>query len=205
MTVAATHHDDPGEPLRPVALPDRPASDDVPGMSKEGGDGGRDLSNALTVLRARVDEEFRVAERLDAKARQAFALAAGFFAVVQTVAFGSYQSGGINSDERIWLLGVVIFAGLALVNVAHKLRTSEELRPEADINPEAIIEWWDEAPADDPDYVSLQLLRELARVARERADSNRARQTHYDGVAAAARLALIVAGVELLTAIIVRL
>ena len=54
-------------------------------MTGRGGAGGKDLDQAISTLRARVDEEFRIAERLDSKARQAFALAAGFFAVVQTV------------------------------------------------------------------------------------------------------------------------
>src|SRR3954465_14757211 len=99
------------------------------------GDGGAvsgDIDNALTVLRARIDEEFRITERLDSKSRQAFALTAGFFAVVQTVAFGAFAQATVNGTERVLLLAAAVVAGGALIVVANRLTNGEELLEEAD-------------------------------------------------------------------------
>lgn len=184
-----TRHDPPGRPG------DQP---------QNGGGGGADLDQAITVLRARIDEEFRVTERLDSKARQAFALAAGFFAVVQTVAFGGFAERTVNGDEKVALLLAAVVAGVLLVRVALRLANSEELLEEADVKPQAIVKWCNEA-GNDREYVPVRLVTELARMADTRAKNNATRSGRYDQAAAATRLALIFAGMELLTAIVVRL
>jgi hypothetical protein len=198
----ATHNDPPGEP--PTPTPMRPAGDAPRGTPASGGSGGNDLRQAITVLRARIDEEFRISERLDSKSRQAFALAAGFFAVVQTVAFGAFAQSTVNGTERVLLLAAVVIAGGALVVVAHRLTNGEELLPEADVRPEAVVQWCKEA-GDDPESVSRHLVVELALMARRRADNNAGRARSYDRVVFATRWALIFVGLELLTAIAVRL
>lgn len=165
---------------------------------------GGDLGHAITVLRARVDEEFRISERLDAKSRQAFALSALFFGVVQTVAFGSFAEDSVNGTERVFLLAAVVVAGVALATVAHRLTGGEELQEEADIVPDAIVGWCNEA-GDDPEYVSSRLVRELGRVARERTENNATRGRNYDVVVVATRWTLILSGVELAFAIVARL
>ena len=53
----------------------------------------------MDALKASADQEFNIAERLSAKARQAFALAAGFFVVAQTVAINPALA--INGVEII--------------------------------------------------------------------------------------------------------
>ncbi len=176
-----------------------------PGAEQAGDGGGsaNDLEQAIAVLRARMDEEFRISERLDSKQRQAFALASVFFAVVQTVAFGSFAQGNLHTAQRAIIGGLAVVAGLVLVVVMHRLNDAEELRPEDDLRPEAVVNWCNEA--DSPGYVATRLVGELSDVARRRANSNKVRAGNYDSVANAARWSLIVTGVELLVAIALRI
>ena len=169
---------------------------------REGG-GRRDLEQAIAVLRGRIDEEFRITERLDAKGRQAFALAAGFFAVVQTVAFGAFAQIGVTSGERVLLAVLAVIAGLSLIVVAYRLTHGEELLEEIDVRPDTIVKWANDA-GDDPEYVSARLVTELANVANRRDANNATRAGDYDNIVDATRLALILAGVELIVAIVVR-
>jgi hypothetical protein len=204
MTAAAAPQDDPrpggtqrgGGQIASV----RGAAEDYAG---EGGGMADDLAQAITVLRARMDEEFRVSERLDAKQRQAFALASVFFAIVQTVAFGGFAQGNLHSAERAVIGLFAAIAGLVLVVVMHRLNNAEELHPEDDLRPEAVVDWCNEA--DGPGYVAARLVGELSDVARRRSNSNTLRAENYDSVANAARWSLIVTGVELLIAIAVRI
>jgi hypothetical protein len=130
------------------------------------------LEQAIGVLRARIDEEFRISERLDSKSRQAFALAAGFFAVVQTVTFSAFAQSSVHTGERIVLLAVAFIAGGAVAAVAHRLTNGEELLDEIDIKPETIVQWCNEAGRDS-EYVSVRLVGELSGVATRRAETTR--------------------------------
>jgi hypothetical protein len=168
-----------------------------------GGGTEQDLEQAIRVLQARMDEEFRISERLDSKQRQAFALAAAFFAVAQTVAFGSFAQGNLHSSARALIGILAVAAALVLVMVMHRLRDGEELRTEDDVRPDAIVKWCNEA--DDPGYVSARLVGELSEVAKRRSDSNKLRATNYDRVADVARWSLIATAVELLVAVALRI
>jgi predicted alpha/beta hydrolase len=202
MMSSAAQHDDPADAgSGPIELRQGQAVERS--STSHGGAGSQDLAQAITILRARVDEEFKIAERLDSKGRQAFALAAGFFAVVQTVTFGSFAQNTITSGERPFLLAMAVLAGACVAAVGHRLTHGEDLLGEADMKPEAIVEWCNEA--DENDYVAVRLVAELSRMARRRAENNAIRAKNYDAVANAARVALVVAGVELLVAIVVRL
>jgi hypothetical protein len=200
---AAAREEDPrrGVPGRSegqvASVPAQPAS-----QRGEGGGPADDLAQAIAVLRSRVDEEFRISERLDSKQRQAFALASIFFAVVQTVAFGGFAQGNLNSAGRAVIGLFAVVAGVALVVVMHRLNDAEELHPEDDLRPEAVVDWCNEA--DTPGYVAVRLVGELSDVARRRANSNKLRAENYDSVANAARWSLIAIGVELLIAIALR-
>jgi len=127
------------------------------------------------------------------------------FAVVQTVAFGSFAQGGVTTGERIVLLVMAIVAGFSLVVVASKVRDVEGLKPEDDLKPEAIVKWLNEAPANDSEYVSKKLVAELSRVARSRTESNGTRAATYERVEVWVRLSLIAVASELVVAIIVRI
>lgn len=192
---------DPASGSKPTPL--HPNQDPVP--QNAGGATGGDLGNALSALRARIDEEFRITERLDTKGRQAFGLAAAVFAVVQTVTFGAFAQDTISSVERIAMLAAAVVAGYFLVVAAHRVRNGEELKSEEDTKPEAIVAWCNEAPPQDPEYVSVRLVSEMARVASARFESNKQRQANYGRIEDAVRWGLIFAGFELLLAIAVRI
>lgn len=207
MTNAAQPGSSPGEmPHRDREL--RVAGGRSPGRheSTSGAGGGcEDLVQAITFLRGRIDEEFRISERLDSKSRQAFALAAGFFAVVQTVTFGSFAQSSITSAERVVLLVAALLAGLAVAAVAHKLTHGEELQDERDVKPDSVVGWVEEADPDDAEHVLVRLLSGLREVAESRTENNKIRERNYKTVATATQVALIMAGVELITALTVRL
>jgi hypothetical protein len=69
----------------------------------------------IDTLRGLFQEEFETADRLSGKARQAFALAVGFFALVQTVAFNNFAKASENGSDTKWIL---IVALIAIVPVA---------------------------------------------------------------------------------------
>lgn len=167
-------------------------------------DSGARLDLAITALRARVDEEFRITERLDSKARQAFALAGGGFAIAQTVAFGSFGQDQIHDAARYLTLGLAIIAGVALTLTAHKLTDAEDLRPEKDIEPAAIERW---ARERDDAMFAKEMIVHLREVADRRAASNAGRAELYSGhrgVLFWTRWTLILTGAELIFAIIFR-
>jgi hypothetical protein len=165
-------------------------------------DAGKDLELAITVLRGLIEEQFRIAERLDQKSRQAFTLAAAFFAVVQAVTFGAFAQSDVSSTERLLLLGSALVAGCALAATAHRLANAEEPREEENIHPERIAEWWEQA--DDEQHVARHLFVELVRVAKARAQNNLAREQLRARTATVARWAMLLTSLELLLALSAR-
>src|SRR4051794_36183298 len=147
------------------------------GAGDESSTGSR-LDLAIAALRARVDEEFRITERLDSKARQAFTLAGGGFAIAQTVAFGSFGQAQIHDAARFATLGVAIIAAIALTLTAHKLTISEDLRREVDVDPAAIERWAREL--DDKEF-GRRMVVQLRSVAERRHASNEQRAELYRG------------------------
>src|SRR5438874_4637282 len=98
--------------LKPIVeAPGEPPPPDLLGGSSPDDE---DVTLALDVLRKMADQEFNRAERAASRARQAFALAAGFFAVVQTVAFGSFAKSLVSHGERTTLLWLAGGAGVFL-------------------------------------------------------------------------------------------
>jgi type VI protein secretion system component VasK len=163
------------------------------------------LGLAIEALRARIDEEFRITERLDTKARQAFALAAAVFAVGQTVAFGSFAAGNVVRSERVAILILAVMAALALALTAHKVADAEDLRRERDIDPSAIERW---ARERDDEMFAREMVVHLREVADRRAANNEKRAQVYSGhrgVLYFVRWTLILTGVELLLALVFRI
>ena len=76
--------------------------------------GDSDADVGLEILRSLVDQEVARAERSAARARQAFTVAAAFYAVVQTVIFGTFASRLISADERTWMLRSAALGGTFL-------------------------------------------------------------------------------------------
>jgi hypothetical protein len=168
------------------------------------GDGGQRLELAINALRARIDEEFRIAERLDSKIRQAFALVAALFAVAQTVAFGGFTQSNVSGDDRLVIVALTVLAAIALAQTAHKVVDAEDLRGEKDIDP-GYIETW-ARDCDDEEFAK-QMVVHLRQVADRRAENNAERAALYTedrGVLFWARWTLILTGVEILFAVILR-
>jgi hypothetical protein len=170
-----------------------------------GGTGTQDelparLGLAIAALRARVEEEFRISERLDVKARQAFALSAALFAIAQTIALNKEVAG----TEQVLLAVLALCAVATLGMTAQKLVASEELRREKDIDPAVIEEW---ARDTDDELFAQNMVVHLREVAERRAENNESRARLYNegrGVIFWTRWTLILTGVELLFAVILR-
>jgi hypothetical protein len=186
------------EAPRITALPTRHSA----GSAGSGG-GLSDAEHAIEILRGRIDEEFRISERYDSKARQLFTLAAGFFAAVQAVAFAAFGSEHLSTGDRITVLAFTVAAGAALVIVGHRLANAEAPLKEHDVPPDDLIAWLESEETEEE--VLLRQVGALATVAKKRAKGNVKRKKRYDDLEQAARWSLIVSGVELLIALAVRL
>jgi hypothetical protein len=160
------------------------------------------LGLAVEVLRARVIEEFQITERLDAKGRQVFALAAAFFAVAQTVAFAAFRASALNSAERAVIVALAACAAVALLLTGTKLADAEEPQPEQDIAPAKIEEW---ARDEDDQRFGELLVAHLREIADARHASNQTRAVRYAEIETRARVALIITAVEILAAIALRI
>jgi hypothetical protein len=162
-----------------------------------------DLDNALAVLRERVDQEFRRTERLDAKSRQAFALAAGFFALTQAVAFASFGESAVSSDERAWILVAAVAAVAALTFTAICVYHAEKLRDEGSVPIQSVFDWCLEQKGER--LVTAWLILAHRQVASERKSSNADRAKQAKAVASAAALTLTLCATELILALAVRM
>lgn len=97
------------------------------------------LQEVVNVGRAAVDEEFRVAERLDAKARGQVTLAGQWFAIVQAVSAVAFAMSG--ADGRLLVLvGLTALVGGVLV-AATFVRSSRvwNVREEGALAPAGIL------------------------------------------------------------------
>lgn len=157
---------------------------------------------AIAALRARLDEEFKITERLDQKGRQLFALATVLFAVAQAVAFGAFRQSHVSSFGLVSTGIVAIIAVVALVASGHHLANAEEPRPENDIDPAYIQRWVEEQ--DDQEFGDMMIVH-LREVAERRKASNERRVANYRRIESAARFALLITAFELAVAIAFRL
>jgi hypothetical protein len=171
-------------------------------------DGGGDLPDqtariplAIDLLRTRVVEEFQIAERLDAKGRQIFALSAAFFAVAQTVAFGAFRAAQLTGAERVGIALLAGVAAFALLLTGHRLADAEEPQSEQDIKP-AVIEKWVQDKTDE-EFGRL-LVVHLRQVVEARHASNERRALRYGQIESIARVALIFTAAEILVSIAFR-
>jgi len=187
----------PSAPSPISALP--PPRSGGPGQAR----GLSDIERTIEILSARIAEEFQISERYDSKGRQLFALAAGFFAAVQAVAFAAFGAEHLSQDSRLFLLVMALVAGAVLVVVGDRLADAEEPLREKDIEPDELVEWLESGEPEEA--VLLKQAGALAKVAKLRAESNKTRKLSYDAIQTAARWSLIVSGLELVAAIAVRL
>ncbi|HVQ60411.1 MAG TPA: hypothetical protein VMS60_16050 [Solirubrobacterales bacterium] len=176
----------------------------VPGStpSPQADASSEDLGNAITVLVARIDEQFRITERIDAKGRQVFAVCAAFYVGAQTLAFTIFGEDDVDHLERASLSATALVATIALVYLAQRLLDNERLREERLFDAGGIVSWFEQANNDA--YVSRQLVHNLAHVADERVRTNEHRVAGYNSVLASARWALLLTALEAAVAVVVR-
>jgi hypothetical protein len=161
-----------------------------------------DLGNAITALVARIDEQLRIAERIDTKGRQVFAVCAAFYVAAQTLAFTIFRENDVDYFERASLSATALIATVALVYLAQRLLDNERLREERLFDASGIVSWFEQA--DDDSYVSRQLVHNLAHVADERVRTNEQRVAGYSSVLVSARWALLLIALEAAVALVVR-
>jgi hypothetical protein len=151
-------------------VPLRPATGEAQPPEPDSG-----TATALTLLQKLVEQELGRSERFVTRARQAFALAAGFFAVVQTVAFGSFAKAAISTPERTTLLWIAGGAGVLLAACGAVLLYADTAYKTMNLTPEGILEVLNEEDEDgltaDERYVE-----DLADIVKALRETNRRRQ-----------------------------
>jgi len=73
------------------------------------------MGPVLDSIRADVDEQFKISERLDSKARNLIAIVGAFFTVVQTLSKDAFLSAAATTDERLTIGGLGIVAAFMIV------------------------------------------------------------------------------------------
>lgn len=94
---------------------------------------------ALDLLRGMADQELARAERFSSQARNGFALAAGFFAVVQTVAFGSFLGAKVTTHELWAIMGLAAAASALLAMAGFFVLEVQRTRRGYNLSPEIVI------------------------------------------------------------------
>src|SRR3954447_13212499 len=102
------------------------------------------LDNVILVLQSRIDEQFRITERLDSKGRQGFAITAAFFGGGQAVAFSSFAADDVTSGEKLVVLIAAAFALLGLLVVGRRVTRLLHNREETEFDPDDVARWWKE-------------------------------------------------------------
>jgi hypothetical protein len=103
----------------------------------------------LELLRALADQEISRADTARARSRQAFALAAGFFAVVQTVVYGAFVSRLVTEGHRTsTLINHTKWAAIALAVCAVGLLIAELPLGSRNLTPDIVLGTVREPPGD---------------------------------------------------------
>lgn len=182
------------EPQPPVVTP----------ASSGSGPGSGDAGQVLDTLRASADQELTIAERISAKARQAFALAAGVFVVAQTVAFNSFQVANLGGTERRWMFGLAIVS-VAILSVAAFFTIKTDSTFASGDLPLAAMEDDLNAAYDGDDQVIGRLGGYYLGVVRSRRSANTTRRRWYGRTRATVVLALATTMAELVVSLAARI
>jgi hypothetical protein len=189
----------PGGMMEPHDLPTREPDDGVASATQ--------LSILLASATSAIDEEFRRAERLDAKSRNQTTITGTFFAVVQAVVIGLLNGllGGDGTRDASafvpWLAvagGVAAIATLVAVLVSYD---SWKLRDDPTLSVKTIRDYIDAAREGNP-AVGVKLVSAYADIAEGRRKNNAKRAKALDGAAKACGVALLFIGVELVLAFV---
>jgi hypothetical protein len=143
--VSAIFSQESGRPDRPVVIPGEAGAAPVPPLgptrsTEDESFESQDAALALELLRAMADQDFARAERFGSRARNAFALAAGFFAVTQAVVFGSFASSEVSRGETEALLYLGGLAGVLLACAGLLVLAVERARVARNLTPDTVID-----------------------------------------------------------------
>jgi hypothetical protein len=136
MTQAAAMPPDQPEGRGPLRSIERVGQEE-----QDGGRNGDGSSLGLELLRELANQEIARAESARARSRQAFAFAATFFAVVQTVSYGSYVTRAATLGHRTGnLINHTAWAALALALCAAGLLLAELPLRSHNLTPKIVLD-----------------------------------------------------------------
>lgn len=131
------------------------------------------LPEVLNTARAAVDQEFQIAERLDAKARSLVTLGGQWFAIAQAVSAVAYST----RDAHGWMLwalgGTALAGGVALGALFFFAWRVWSIRDEEAVSPAGLLEM-ERTASEDPEALKL-LVRHYASILQDRRKPNKDR------------------------------
>lgn len=149
----------------------------------------------LDVLRSLFEIELKRADRFSSRAAGAFALALGFFALSQTIAFGSFQSQFISDHERRVTLVFAAIAAIAVVACGVLVLMADRAFKAATLGADDILDVYN--TEDDPQRVVERLATKYAAVLVHMRNSNTSRLAWVRAAQYTALTSLILVLVEL--------
>lgn len=194
----------PLHPKRDDELRPSPASKSQGGPPEGFVSGPPDAGRVLDAARSAADTEFQIAERLSAKSRQAFALAAGFFAICQTVSFGSFEADLVSDGERLWIIRLAIGAAALLMLSSIAAMVADSLFRSGDLPVNKMTDELD-AAYDGDDEVLQRLTETYLGIVVSRRKANRGRRTAYKWARVFVMLTLLGTTTELIVAMTSRI
>jgi hypothetical protein len=162
----------------------------------------KDAELALDLLRGMVDQELARADKSASRARQVFALAAGFFAVVSTVSFTSFAHALIGGHERHVLLWLAGLGGVCLAICGAALLAADRAFRGAYLTADDVVDTLNERP-DEPAALRYVELYAGAVDSMRVANGRRATAVFWTQVAGLATIGAVLA--ELIYALYARL
>lgn len=192
----------PHEPERPRRLQHAPREPAPTAPNRPGG-GPTDAAEIVNALKSSADQELTIAERLASKARQAFALGAGFFVVAQTVAFGNFDASKITTHDQHWIIGMAIAAVLVLGLAAVATLRADSTVASGDLPLSKLEDDLNAAYDGDPDVLG-RLGGYYLGVVRSRRSANAKRRSAYKFARLAVVCSLTATVAELVLALVAR-
>lgn len=162
-----------------------------------------DAGRVVDALRSASEQEFQIAERVAAKARQAYALAAGVFVVGQTVAFNGFRSEHLTGARPTVIVVSAILAALALAWATYTVLRADDTIDSSDLDPEALVDYLNRAYDGDTAVIG-ELGGAYSGVVKTRREANSIRRGRYNDTRKAVGVSLFAVGVELGLALILR-
>lgn len=160
------------------------------------------LSEVLSVARAAVDQEFSIAERLDAKARSLVTISAQWFAVSQAVAAVAFSAHKPH-DWMLWTVGGTAVVGACALSTLFILCSDVwKIRDEEAVSPRGLLQMLDTALTES---AVTKFVQHYASLLQDRRKTNKSRSEALDRAQIAWFVAMAVPLLELGFALATRL